>query len=297
LAPLINPNKIVPRVKEQKLINCMQITLVYNTEYPGIGFKNTITEKVVEACRRDCNEKGRLVMKINKSRTKVVIWLEINGLESVFGNSIYQRILDEYTFDKIEKAYLSFNFEPYEQPNNIIKQNAPYREDGKYISGEEPQQEIPFDYYSFEESRSFAKINQYKNHNSESMKMVLTDSSESDNNKSQLFGRTIRKRKQSIASTSHAIQRTLAILTASTSNQESFDLSTWIANKLGLDVQIAEEKTRLIELAAAFRKAGYRTREIVNTIDDEAISDINAKLPEDRKLEGGEKRGLKKRNV
>lgn len=58
----------------------MQITLVYNTEYPGIGFKNTITEKVVEASRRDCNEKGRLVMKTNKSHTKVVIWLEINGL-------------------------------------------------------------------------------------------------------------------------------------------------------------------------------------------------------------------------
>ncbi len=82
-----------------------------------------------------------------------------------------------------------------------------------------------------------------------------------------------------------------------TLNQEPFDLGTWIANKLGLNIEIEEEKNRLNELVLAFRKAGYRTREIVNTIDDEAISDINAKLPEDRKLEGGEKRGLKQRDV
>jgi hypothetical protein len=50
----------------------------------------------------------------------------------------------------------------------------------------------------------------------------------------------------------------------------------------------------LEELVDAFDRAGYRTREIVNTIDDEAISDINSKLPEDRKLEGGEKRALKR---
>jgi hypothetical protein len=80
-------------------------------------------------------------------------------------------------------------------------------------------------------------------------------------------------------------------------NQEPFDLASWIADKLGLNTAREYHKQRLEELIDAFDKTGYRTREIVNRIDDEAISDINAKLPEDRKLEGGEKRGLKKRDV
>jgi hypothetical protein len=82
-----------------------------------------------------------------------------------------------------------------------------------------------------------------------------------------------------------------------TLNPEPFDLASWIADKLGLNTAREYHKPRLEELIDAFDEAGYRTREIVNTIDDEAISDINAKLPEDRKLESGEKRGLKKSDV
>jgi uncharacterized protein len=101
-------------------------------------------------------------------------------------------------------------------------------------------------------------------------------------------------KEQPIASTSYATHPALGKQTASHSKQEPFDLSSWIANKLGLNIAREHHKQRLEELVDAFDRAGYRTREIVNTIDDEAISDINSKLPEDRKLEGGEKRALKR---
>ncbi len=80
---------------------------------------------------------------------------------------------------------------------------------------------------------------------------------------------------------------------ANTSNQEPFDLSIWIANKLGLDTLITEEKSRLDELILAFRKAGFRTRELVESIDNESIDAINSELTEGNKLKLGEKRALK----
>jgi hypothetical protein len=78
-----------------------------------------------------------------------------------------------------------------------------------------------------------------------------------------------------------------------TLNPEPFDLSSWIANKLGLNTAREYHKQRLEELVDAFDRAGYRTRESLGLIDDEVIEDINMELPEGKKLKGGEKRALK----
>jgi hypothetical protein len=75
-------------------------------------------------------------------------------------------------------------------------------------------------------------------------------------------------------------------------NQELFDLSAWIANKLGLNSQVEEEKNRLNELVSAFRKAGYRKHEAVQSFDDDDLSAIDSEL--ENKLKTGEKKLLKK---
>jgi glycerophosphoryl diester phosphodiesterase len=101
---------------------------------------------------------------------------------------------------------------------------------------------------------------------------------------------------QSIASTSYATQPTLGMPTAGGSGQqmstalnpEPFNLDTWIANRLGLDLNSEEEKNRLNELMVAFRKAGFRTKELVESFDKEAIDAINSELPEGKKLKLGE---------
>ena len=43
----------------------------------------------------------------------------------------------------------------------------------------------------------------------------------------------------------------------------------------------------------AFDKAGFRTRELVESLDLEAADAINSELPEGKKLKLGEKRALK----
>jgi hypothetical protein len=65
-----------------------------------------------------------------------------------------------------------------------------------------------------------------------------------------------------------------------TLNQEPFDLANWIANQMGLDVQIEEEKNRLNELVPAFRKAGFRTLNSVSRIGATGITAINSELKE-----------------
>jgi hypothetical protein len=65
-----------------------------------------------------------------------------------------------------------------------------------------------------------------------------------------------------------------------TLNQEPFDLANWIANQMGLDVQIEEEKNRLNELVLAFRKVGYRTLKAVKKINNVAIDSISKQLRE-----------------
>jgi hypothetical protein len=75
-------------------------------------------------------------------------------------------------------------------------------------------------------------------------------------------------------------------------NPEPFNLDTWIANRLGLDLNSEEEKNRLNELMVAFRKAGFRTKELVESFDKEAIDAINSELPEGKKLKLGEVRAL-----
>jgi hypothetical protein len=74
-------------------------------------------------------------------------------------------------------------------------------------------------------------------------------------------------------------------------NQEPFDLANWIANQMGLDVQIEEEKNRLNELVLAFRKVGYRTLKAVKKINNVAIDSINNQLREKgcEELQEGEK--------
>jgi hypothetical protein len=83
-----------------------------------------------------------------------------------------------------------------------------------------------------------------------------------------------------------ATQSTLEISTVAgsgqqmitTLNQEPFDLGTWIANKLGLNIEREDHKRRFDELIEAFDKAGFRTLRAVSRIDERAIVAINSKL-------------------
>jgi hypothetical protein len=61
---------------------------------------------------------------------------------------------------------------------------------------------------------------------------------------------------------------------------------------LGLNIEIEEEKNRLNELVLAFRKAGYRKHEAVQSFDDDDLSAIDSEL--ENKLKTGEKKLLKK---
>jgi hypothetical protein len=79
-------------------------------------------------------------------------------------------------------------------------------------------------------------------------------------------------------------------------NQERFDLNAWIGCKLGLNTERKYHKERLEELIEAFDRAGFRTRELVESLDKEAIEAINSKLPEEKKLEVGEIRALSYKN-
>jgi hypothetical protein len=79
---------------------------------------------------------------------------------------------------------------------------------------------------------------------------------------------------------------------AITLNQEPFDLGTWIANKLGLNIEREDHKRRLEELKEAFDKAGYRKLDAVQVLYDDDLSRIDSKL--ENKLESGEKKLLKK---
>jgi len=198
---MANPNKIVPRFKEDIVINCLQITLSFYLQYPGAGFKTKIAEEIVDVCRRQFNKQGqgRVVMKTNKQRTKIFIWLEINEKQSLFGESVYDRISKEFIYDQIEKAYMSFDFEIYKELNNIVKQTIELRNDGIYISGEEPKTEYRSD-SSAEESKSNAKKNRSRNQSSESIRAILSDSSDSDFNISRRFGNTLLREKTSISS-------------------------------------------------------------------------------------------------
>jgi hypothetical protein len=61
-------------------------------------------------------------------------------------------------------------------------------------------------------------------------------------------------------------------------NPEPFDLSSWIANKLGLNTAREYHKQRLEELVDAFDRAGFRTLKSVSRIDERAVVAINSKL-------------------
>jgi hypothetical protein len=74
-------------------------------------------------------------------------------------------------------------------------------------------------------------------------------------------------------------------------NQEPFDLPSWIANKLGLNIEREDHKRRLEELKEAFDKAGYRKLDAVQVLDDD-LSGIDSEL--ENKLKPGEKKLLKK---
>jgi hypothetical protein len=75
-------------------------------------------------------------------------------------------------------------------------------------------------------------------------------------------------------------------------SQEPFNLRAWIVNKLGLDINSEEEKSRLNELTVAFRKAGYRKLDAVQGLDNEDLAGIDSEL--ENKLKPGEKKLLKK---
>jgi hypothetical protein len=77
-----------------------------------------------------------------------------------------------------------------------------------------------------------------------------------------------------------------------TLNPEPFDLSSWIANKLGLNIEREDHKRRLEELKEAFDKAGYRKFDAVQVLDDDDLSGIDIELQ--NKLKPGEKKLLKK---
>jgi hypothetical protein len=95
-----------------------------------------------------------------------------------------------------------------------------------------------------------------------------------------------KKFKQEAPNISQATQSALGMPTAggsgqqmiTTSNQEPFDLAVWIANKLGLNVEREDHKSRLDELIEAFDKAGFRTLRSVSRIDERGIAAINSEL-------------------
>jgi len=89
-----------------------------------------------------------------------------------------------------------------------------------------------------------------------------------------------RPKRESSGSESYGSTITSYTTSDSSSNicQEQFDLSAWLVNRLGLDVNSEKENNRLEELVVAFREAGFRTLRSVSRIDERAIAAINSKL-------------------
>jgi hypothetical protein len=304
---------IIVREVEKKVINCLKIVLQYNhTPYPGKGLKTETIGALVQTCRAQHNCKAKLVQKTNKQRTQVTIWLEIASEKDPFADAVFDSIKQNCTYDNIHKEYMQFEFEGNEL-NTIIPCEVLVRQDGVYISGEEPVQSnsFSFDYLKTIQDNNMYKRKLMNDYSSDNVKSLLSDSSESDTQglKRKLVAEFSMSKKprreiqvmntsytvdprieiltgQPIATTSHATQTTLGMPTAGGSGQqmttnlnpEPFDLSSWIANKLGLNTTREYHKQRLEELVDAFDRAGFRTLKSVSRIDERAVAAINSKL-------------------
>jgi hypothetical protein len=237
---------IIVREVEKKVINCLKIVLQYNhTPYPGKGLKTETIGALVQTCRAQHNCKAKLVQKTNKQRTQVTIWLEIASEKDPFADAVFDSIKQNCTYDNIHKEYMQFEFEGNEL-NTIIPCEVLVRQDGVYISGEEPVQSnsFSFDYLKTIQDNNMYKRKLMNDYSSDNVKSLLSDSSESDTQglKRKLVAEFSMSKKprreiqvmntsytvdprieiltgQPIATTSHATQTTLGMPTAGGSEQ------------------------------------------------------------------------------
>jgi hypothetical protein len=173
---------IIVREVEKKVINCLKIVLQYNhTPYPGKGLKTETIGALVQTCRAQHNCKAKLVQKTNKQRTQVTIWLEIASEKDPFADAVFDSIKQNCTYDDIHKEYMQFEFEGNEL-NTIIPCEVLVRQDGVYISGEEPVQSnsFSFDYLKTIQDNNMYKRKLMNDYSSDNVKSLLSDSSESD---------------------------------------------------------------------------------------------------------------------
>jgi hypothetical protein len=173
---------IIVREVEEKVINCLKIVLKYgHVRYPGKGLKSGTIQGLVQVCREQHKCEARLVQKTNEERTDVILWVEITSKDDPFGNTVFNSIQKNCTYDSIHMEHLQFSFD-VNQLNTIANTKVATREDGIYISGEEPPKSNP---YSFDYSKTIQDNNMYKrklmkDYSSDHMKSLLSDSSESD---------------------------------------------------------------------------------------------------------------------
>jgi hypothetical protein len=170
---------LVDREKEERVINCIQIVLNYNhVPYPGKGLKTEIIQSLVQDCRAQHKREAKLVQRTNQARTKVVIWIQIASNNDPFANAVFDSIKNNCTYDGINMEFMQFSFHE-KQLNSILPCKVATREDGTYISGEEP---VEVNSYNFDYSNVIKDNNMYKrkklnDYSSDNMKSLLSDSS------------------------------------------------------------------------------------------------------------------------
>jgi hypothetical protein len=149
--------------------------------YPK-GLKTTAVQKIVQDCRDTYKYYGKLVQKSNKERTCLTIWLEICFENDAFVSSVIDRIKNECAYDALKTEYIQFNFAKYQLLNNIILCKVPKREDGIYISGEEPVESSCFNinYLEIVKQNNMLKRKLMDDYSSDNMKSLLSDSSENE---------------------------------------------------------------------------------------------------------------------
>jgi len=173
---------VIERPKEESVVNCLNISLLYTISAYPKGLKTTVVQKIVQDCRDTHKYYGKLVQKSNKERTRLNIWLEICLENDAFVCSVIDRIKKECTYDELKTQYMQFDFAKYQLLNNIILCKVPKREDGIYISGEEPVQSSCFDinYLEIVKQNNILKRKLMDDYSSDNMKSLLSDSSENE---------------------------------------------------------------------------------------------------------------------
>lgn len=185
---------LVDREEEERVINCLQIVLSYNHgAYLGKGMKTRTIQRSVQDCRAQHNCEAKLVQKTNQDRTQIIIWIQITSKDDPFADAVRTSIINDCAYDSIRMQFLQFSFEEKDL-NTILPCKVPIREDGIYVSGEEPVGANPlnFDYSKTVKGNSIYKIKLLNDYSSDNMKSLLSDSSgnEQQGLKRKFFGGT-----------------------------------------------------------------------------------------------------------